>query len=146
MKEKFTDYEVQSEKYYSEMLDKFKVQARQVVAKKQKELDELKDNKKEFEERLDRLKKRTEEKKIKNFWSDEESEDETPAEIKREVGMEDYEYIKAQRNRAKIPINKFVKKFKEDNLRDPNDEDMQPVAMELADYNHINQQYLDIKL
>ena len=35
MKLKFTDYESQSEQYYSEMLDKFKDQARKVVNKKQ---------------------------------------------------------------------------------------------------------------
>ena len=96
MKDKFTDYEAQSEKYYSEMLEKFKTQARTVVQKKQKELDELKANKKEHEERIVRLKERIEEKKIKNFWSDEEEESEDePVEIKREVSMEDYEYAKA---------------------------------------------------
>ena len=96
MKDKFTDYEAQSEKYYSEMLEKFKTQARTVVTKKQKELDELKANKKEHEERIVRLKERIEEKKIKNFWSDEEEESEDePVEIKREVSMEDYEYAKA---------------------------------------------------
>ena len=96
MKDKFADYESQSEKYYSDMLEKFKGQARTVVQKKQKELDELKTNKKDYEDRLERLKARVEEKKIKNFWSDaeEESEDE-PADIKREVSMEDYDYAKA---------------------------------------------------
>ena len=147
MKDKFTDYESQSEKYYSEMLEKFKTQARSVVQKKQKELDELKEIKKDHEARILRLKERTTEKKIKNFWSDEseESEDE-PAEIVREVSMEDYEYVKAQRTAARIAIVKFVKKFKEDNNRFPTDSDTGPIAMELADYNHINQKYLDVKI
>ena len=49
MKDKFADYEAQSEKYYSEMLEKFKVQAKQVVTKKQKELDELKNAQKDYQ-------------------------------------------------------------------------------------------------
>ena len=41
MKLKFADYEQQSETYYSDMLEKFKSQARSAVAKKQKELNNL---------------------------------------------------------------------------------------------------------
>ena len=41
MKLKFDDYEKQSESYYADMLDRFKDQARKMVTKKQKELDEL---------------------------------------------------------------------------------------------------------
>ena len=49
MKEKFVDYETQSEKYYSEMLEKLKTKAKTEIAKKQKELDELKALKAEHE-------------------------------------------------------------------------------------------------
>ena len=41
MKLKFADYEKQSEIYYSDMLARFKSQARSAVAKKQKELNSL---------------------------------------------------------------------------------------------------------
>ena len=92
------------------------------------------------------MKDRTQEKKIKNFWSDEEEESESEEEVKREIGMEDYEFVKAQRTRARIAIVKFVKKFKEENQRNPTDADTAAIAMELDDYNRINQQYLDTKL
>ena len=49
MKLKFADYEEQSEKYYSEMLEKFKSQARSAVNKKQKELNALQKLKEEHE-------------------------------------------------------------------------------------------------
>ena len=67
------------------------------MQKKQKELQELQEAKKEHEKRILRLKDRAKEKNIKNFWSDEEeSEEETPeAEVTREVDMEEYEYVKA---------------------------------------------------
>lgn len=42
MKVKFEDYEKESEKYYADMLDKFKVQAKEVCLKKEKELEEVK--------------------------------------------------------------------------------------------------------
>ena len=109
----------------------------------------MKGLKAEHEERIVRLKERTQEKKIKNFWSDEEEESDDEVDVKdivREVSMEDYEYVKAQRTAARIAIVKFVKKFKEDNKRFPTDSDTGPIAMELADFNHINQKYLDIKL
>lgn len=60
--------------------------------------------------------------------------------------MEEYDYVKAQLNRAKIAIVKFVRKFKEDHSKNPTDDDIGPIAMELADYNHIHEKYLDIKL
>ena len=49
MKLKFADYESQSETYYSDMLEKFKAQARSAVAKKQKELNNLTKQKEEHE-------------------------------------------------------------------------------------------------
>lgn len=52
MKLKFADYEEQSEKYYADMLAKFKEQAKKVVTKKQKELDQLTREKNDHEERL----------------------------------------------------------------------------------------------
>ena len=98
MKIKFADYETQSEKYYSDMLERFKEQARKTVTKKQKELDALMKTREEHEARIARLKDRVQERKIKNFWSDESEESEEEPEIAfidREVDMEEYNYVKA---------------------------------------------------
>ena len=117
MKLKFAGYEEQSEKYYSEMLDKFKDQARRVVEKKQKELNEIKGIKADQEARIVKLKERTKDRKIKNFWSDEsdESEDEPALDFfTREVDIEEYNFVKAQRRGAKLEITKWVKKFREE--------------------------------
>ena len=150
MKLKFTDYESQSEQYYSEMLDKFKDQARKVVNKKQQELDTLTRIKGEQEARIARLKARAQERKIKNFWSDEseESEEEPVVNfIDREVDMEEYLYVKAQRKRAKLEVAKWVKKFRDEhNQTNPTDFDTQEIALELADFNHVNQKFLEIKM
>lgn len=42
MKTQFEAYERESEKYYSDMLDKFKAQAKDVCLKKEKELESIK--------------------------------------------------------------------------------------------------------
>ena len=81
------------------MLDKFKDQARKVVNKKQKELDDLNQIKTDQEQRVIRLKERTKERKIKNFWSDESEEEESEPEMDyftREVDIEEYNYRKAE--------------------------------------------------
>ena len=150
MKTKFADYEGQSEKYYAEMLDRFKDQARKAVTKKQNELEKLLSEKSEFEARILRLKERTAERKIKNFWSDdsEESEEEPALDFfTREVDMEEYVYVKAQRKRAKLEITKWVKKFRDEHdTNNPTDLDTQEIALELADFNHVNMQYLEVKM
>ena len=149
MKLKFADYEEQSEKYYSEMLEKFKSQARTAVNKKQRELNALTKLKNEHEAEIVKIKAKVQERKIKAFWSDEseESEEEVPAIIRREETIEDYIYVKANRKQAKLAIIKFVRKFREENNgKNPDDEDTAPIAMELADFNHQNEKYLDVKL
>ena len=98
MKLKFADYEAQSEKYYSEMLEKFKEQAKKTITKKQKELDSLKKTKEDNDARMQRLHERIQERKIKNFWSDESEESEEEPElafINRDVDMEEYNFVKA---------------------------------------------------
>lgn len=132
------------------MLEKFKEQARKVVNKKQREIDSLTKIKNERESRLLRLKERTTERKIKNFWSDEseESEEETPLDFfKRPVDFEEFDYVRKDRKRAKLAITKWVKKYREEHQgHNPSDEHTQPIAMELADYNHVNMQYMEIKM
>ena len=124
------------------MLDRFKDQARKAVTKKQRELDNLFNEKQDFETRLMRLKERIKERKIRNFWSDEseESEEEPAVDFfTREVDMEEYVYVKAQRKRAKLEITKWVKKFRDENDgNNPTDLSTQEIALELADFNHVN--------
>ena len=132
------------------MLDRFKDQARKAVTKKQRELDNLFNEKQDFETRLMRLKERIKERKIRNFWSDEseESEEEPAVDFfTREVDMEEYVYVKAQRKRAKLEITKWVKKFRDENDgNNPTDLSTQEIALELADFNHVNMQYLEVKM
>lgn len=67
--------------------------------------------------------------------------------VKREADMEEYNFVKANRKRAKVAIVKFVRKFRDENGgKNPTDDDTAPIAMELADFNHLNEQYLDVKL
>ena len=149
MKTKFADYEEQSEKYYAEMLELFKNQARTAVNKKQKELNALTKLKNDHEAQMIKIRDKVKERKIRAFWSDESEseEEEVPVIIKREETIEDYIYVKASRKQAKVAIIKFVRKFREDNNgQNPTDEDTAPIAMELADFNHQNEKYLDIKL
>ena len=79
-----------------------------------------------FDARMLRLKARTEERKIKNFWSDEseESEEELPVDLaKREVDLDEFQYVKAQRKKAKLAITKWVRKWRdENNGENPTDE------------------------
>ena len=97
-----------------------------------------------------RLKERIKERKIKNFWSDEseESEDEPALDFfTRQVDIEEYNYVKAQRKRAKLEISNWVKKYRnENNGNNPTDENTQEIALELADFNHANGTYLEVKM
>ena len=147
MKLKFADYEAQSETYYSDMLEKFKSQARSAVAKKQKELNNLVKQKEDHEAQIVKIRDRIKERKIKAFWSDEEESEEEPIPFKPEASMEQYLLAKAKRKKAKIEIVKFVRKFREENDGvNPTDDDTGPIAAELADFNAVNEEYLDIKL
>lgn len=132
------------------MLDRFKTQARNTVNKKQRELDALNRAKTNHEERIVRLKERVKERSIKNFWSDEseESEDEAATNfLTREVNMEEFNYFKAERKRCKLIVSKWIKQWRDDNNgENPTEDNSQAIAMELADYNHANNQYLEVKM
>lgn len=55
--------------------------------------------------------------------------------------------MKAQRKKAKLEITKWVKKFREENQgQNPTDMNTQEIALELADFNHVNQQFLEVKM
>lgn len=75
MKAKFDDYEKQSETYYSDMLQKFKLQAKEVVHKKQAQLDQLTAATKEKQDKIGRIKERMVVKSYKGLMSDEDDPD-----------------------------------------------------------------------
>ena len=70
MKMKFAEYEAESEKYYKEMLAKFKQQARDAVKRKQAEIDRLQKLKGEHEARILRIREKTRDKKLKGVLTD----------------------------------------------------------------------------
>ena len=79
------------------MLEKFKTQAREVVQKKQKELDLAVKQRDEHAAKVLRIKERIHEKSYKRLLSDEEdeeSEEETP---NLKVDMVEYNYASAER-------------------------------------------------
>lgn len=97
MKNKFQEYEIQSERYYADMLEKFKAQAREVVQKKHKELEVATKQRDEHAEKIMRIKERIRSKATKRLLSDEEdqeSEEETPI---LKIDMVEYNYASAER-------------------------------------------------
>lgn len=99
---------------------------------------------------MERLQARIKDRNIRNFWSDqdEESEEEPPVDFAtRAVDIEEYNYFRAERRRYKLEITKWVKRYREQNNgQNPAEENSAEIAMELADYNHANTQYLEVKM
>lgn len=134
MKNKFQEYEIQSERYYADMLEKFKAQAREVVQKKHKELEIATKQRDEHAEKIMRIKERIRSKATKRLLSDEEdqeSEEETPI---LKVDMIEYNYASAERQKTRLVVEQWVRQFKEKHDRNPTDADTQTIALQLADY------------
>ena len=133
MKVKFEAYEKESEKYYSDMLDKFKQQTKDVITKKELELEKIKQQLQDGQGKVDRIKQRVALKSFKGVISDaeESSEEEKPV-VK--LDMVEYNFLKADRNKLKGVIIRWVNNFKETKGRDPKDEDTEPIAVEIEDY------------
>lgn len=106
--------------------------------------------KKEHEERIERIRQQVQNRKLKDVLSDEEVSDDEPFPVQKapgfQVDMDEYQLAKAQKRAAKVEIQKWVREFKQKNGRAPNDSDTAPIAMELADYNHANEKYLEMKV
>lgn len=72
-------------------------------------------------------------KSYKGVISDaEESSEEEPTVVK--LDMVEYNFLKAERNKLKGVIMRWVNNFKETKGRDPKDEDTSPIAVEIDDY------------
>lgn len=60
--------------------------------------------------------------------------------------MEQLQLMKAKRRQAKLAIKKWVGEFQLQNRRMPTDRDTAIIAADVMDFNHFNQQYLDVQL
>jgi hypothetical protein len=65
---------------------------------------------------------------------------------KLSVNYEEFNLAKAERRKAKIEVQDWVRNFKKENGRSPNDSDTSAIALELADFNGTDQKYITIKL
>ena len=115
----------------------------------------MKKQQEEHKERIMRIKDKLKARKIRAIltdesdFDDEESEEEAMQFDKPpqyEVNLAEYNFQKAERKKHKLVISKWVQQFKKEEGRFPTDTDTSPIAMELADYNHANEKYLDIKV
>ena len=99
-----------------------------------------------------RLKRRIKERKIKNFWSDDEQQSEEEEEpvldyLTRKVDIEEYNYVRAQRKRAKLNITNWVKRFRnEHDGVNPTDMNTQEIALELSEFKKVTSDYLKVKM
>lgn len=107
MKVKFDEYEAQSERYYSDMLDKFKLQAREVVQKKQAALDVLNAETVAKQDRILRIRERM---TLKSYHGlDSESEGEKEEEKKVLVAdVNEYNKIKTEQQTKKAVIEQWI--------------------------------------
>ena len=145
MKNKFEQYEVESEKYYSDLLDKFKEQAKQICEKKERELADAKHQLDRHESKIERIRERMVAKSYKGIMSDvEESSEDEEEPIK--LDMVEYNFLRAERNRHKLVIEQWVRNFKESKKRNPKDSDTTAIIQEITNYNDAEKEYLDFKL
>lgn len=107
LKNQFKEYEGQSEKYYTDILDRFKKNAKNEINWRQKEVDRLNKLKDEHEGKIDRLTNRIRERKLKGLLSedeDEPSDDDEFGDPNRNIDDEEYERLKRERREVKKKI------------------------------------------
>ena len=133
MKKKYEQFEVESEKYYADLLDKFKAQAKSVIDRKEQELAGVRQIKEMKEAKIERMRARKREKHFSGLLSDEEdSEIEEPTELK--LDMVEYNFLRAERNKTRLIIEQWVRQFKQQYKRVPKDSDTAAIAQEYVEY------------
>ena len=120
MKSQFESYEQESEKYYADMLDKFKLQAKEVCLRKEKELESLQTFIQAKEAKVMRIKSRIVGRGLKGLQSDVEESSEDEAKPLK-LDMIEYNFKKAERDKYKLVVEQWVRNFKEVNRRAPKD-------------------------
>lgn len=149
MKHKFKDYESQSEKYYADVLEKFKKQAKNEIKYRQQEIERLQKQRDDHESKIARLKDRIRGRRLKGLLSDEEddeSDGDRWGDVDRDIDDEEYLRIKAERRRIKAEIKKWTKSFNEQHNRLPTEEETGPAQFLLREYSDVTAKFLDMKL
>lgn len=145
MKKKYEQFEIESEKYYSDLLDKFKAQAKQVMERKEQELEGIRQIKAVKEAKIERMRARKREKHFSGLLSDEEdSEISEPEELK--LDMVEYNFLRAERNKTRLIIEQWVRQFKNQNKRVPKDSDTAAIAQEYVEYQDAEKKFLNFKV
>lgn len=146
LKQKFKDFDNQSEAYYADVLDRFKNNARNEVQMREREIDRLTKIKDDHEARISRLIGRIHDRNIKRLLSDDEDESDGEFDWAKEIDDTEFKYIRAQLRQFKAQIKKFVRAFNAKFNRVPTDAETGPIAMQLADYNNAMAKYFEMKL
>lgn len=146
LKQKFKDFDNQSEAYYADVLDRFKNNARNEVQMREREIDRLTKIKDDHEARISRLIGRIHDRNIKRLLSDDEDESDGEYDWAKEIDDTEFKYIRAQLRQFKAQIKKFVRAFNAKFNRVPTDAETGPIAMQLADYNNAMAKYFEMKL
>ena len=133
MKVKFDEYEKQSERYYSEMLEAFKNQARKAVQAKVLLIDKLNEEAMDKNEKIFRIKERIVEKSYKGLMSDVEDspEEELAPEKEEHLDINVYKKLKQTKQAKKQVVTAWITAFKEQNKRNPTQIDTDPIKVEL---------------
>lgn len=149
LKNKFKDYEGQSEKYYADVLEKFKKQAKYEIKYRQNDIDRLTKEKDEHEYKIARLMERIRARRLKGLLSDDEdeaSDDDNWGDVDRDIDDEEYLRLKAERRRQKVEIKDWVRNFSETHKRLPTEEETEPIIEMIKEYNDVTAKFLDMKL
>ena len=101
LKGKFKEYDEQSERYYTDVLDRFKTNASNEVQMREREIERLNKLKEHYEGKIGRLIMRVQERKIKRLLSDVEDESDGEFDWTKEIDDTEFKYIKAQRRQFK---------------------------------------------
>ncbi len=133
MKVKFDEYEKQSERYYSEMLEAFKNQARKAVQAKVLLIDKLNEEAMDKNEKIFRIKERIVEKSYKGLMSDVEDSPvkEQAPEKEEHLDINVYKKLKQTKQAKKQVVTAWITAFKEQNKRNPTQIDTDPIKVEL---------------
>lgn len=62
------------------------------------------------------------------------------------MDMVEYNYAVAERQKTKLLVESWVRKFRDQYKKNPTDADTGPIALQLSDFEHAEKHYLNLKL
>ena len=62
------------------------------------------------------------------------------------MDMVEYNYAVAERQKTKLLVESWVRKFRDQYKKNPTDADTGPIAIQLSDFEHAEKHYLNLKL